>query len=138
AALLDLDGWDPKAFLKDLRRVAAERGRGLAADLRDVADRYGHRQELAIRAEDRFHNRVLRYVAAPPIRIVVQHDITRFPLIKGNLSGDIVDDDRHRSDLRRAELGAGKHLAIRKRQGTCEVEGYIENGRVGGLHQCDA
>ena len=137
ARLLDLDRRHAQALVEDLGRLAAEGARHHAADLGDVADADREALELAV-DEERLEEGVLGAVQAAAVGIVVEDDVAVLKGLERDLLGAGLDQERHAADHRRAELGAGDHVALGVGERAGEVEALVEDRRVGRLHQKDA
>ena len=135
--LLDLDWRHADAFVEDLGRLAGERARHHAADLGDVADAHREAEKLAV-DEEWLEEGVLRTVQAAPVGVVVQDDVAVLDRVERDLLGAGLDQERHAADHRRAELGAGDHVALVVGERAGEIEPLVEDRRVGRLHEQDA
>ena len=101
--------------MEDLGRLAAEGARHHAADLGDVADADREALELAV-DEERLEEGVLGAVQAAAVGVVVEDDVALLERVERDLLGAGLDQERHAADHRRAELGAGDHVALGRRR----------------------
>ena len=137
APLLDLDRGDAHALVEDLRGLAGEAAGHHAAHLRHVSDGDGVAHELAL-VEDGLDEGVLGRVHAAPVGIVVDDDVAFLDLVVRNFLGRGLQDERQSADLRGVELGNPDQVAPRVSKAAGEVQAFVEDGRVGGLHHRDA
>ena len=73
--------------------------------------------------EDRLEQRVLGYVQTAPVGVVVDDDVAFLDLVDRDFLGAGLDEQRHPTDLSRAELGDRDHLAVGVGDGAGEMRG---------------
>ena len=137
APLDDLQRRDAQALLEDLRGVAGEAARHLAADLGHVPDAGGEGDQLAV-TEDGLDDAVLGQVAAAAEGVVVEHDVARTEVLLADLEDRPLDDEDDRTEVGRAELGLGDHLALGVEDRAREVEPLVEERRIRRVAHRDA
>src|SRR6516225_8667646 len=97
--------------MEDFPRLAAEGAGYHAAYLSNVPDAHRKAQELAF-DEERLEERVLRTMQSSPVGVIVKNNVAFFERLKRNFLGASLDEQRHTANHRRAEFGAGDHIAF--------------------------
>ena len=98
----------------------------------------GHRPGLQLAVEeDRLEEGVLRSVQAATIGVVVQDDVAFAQGVEVDFLEAALHQDGNAADHRRAEIRHRDEVAFLVRQAAGEVQGLVEDGRIGGLLQGD-